>query len=35
MDALPIIVALAALALGGLIGWLLGSRGQAEGKAVV
>lgn len=34
MDALPFIVALVALALGALIGWLLGSRGQAEGKAV-
>lgn len=35
MDASLIIVALVALALGALIGWLLGSRGQAGGKAVV
>jgi DNA recombination protein RmuC len=33
MDASLIIVALAALALGGLIGWLLGSRGGEQGKA--
>ena len=35
MDASLIIVALVALALGALIGWLLGiQRGQSEGKAV-
>jgi len=34
VDSTLVIVVLAALALGGLIGWLLGSRGQAEGKAV-
>ena len=33
MDAGLIVVALIALAVGGLIGWLLGSRTQAEGKA--
>jgi len=34
MDPLPFIVALVGLVLGALIGWLIGSRGQAEGKAV-
>jgi len=34
MDASLIIAALVALGLGALIGWLLGTRGQAEGKAV-
>ncbi len=34
MDAGLIIAALVALALGVLIGWLAGSRGQAEGKAI-
>ncbi|MDP9422794.1 MAG: DNA recombination protein RmuC [Pseudomonadota bacterium] len=34
MEASLIIVALVALALGALLGWLLGTRGQAEGKAV-
>jgi len=33
MDASLIIVAIAALALGGVIGWLLGSRGGEQGKA--
>ena len=33
MDATLIIVAIAALALGGLIGWLLGSRGGEQGRA--
>jgi DNA recombination protein RmuC len=33
MDAGLIVVALIALAVGGLIGWLLGSRGAGEGKA--
>ena len=35
MDATLIVAALIALAVGGLIGWLFGSRGQAEAKAVV
>ena len=36
MDAaLVMVIALAAAAVGGLIGWLFGARGQAEGKAVV
>jgi DNA recombination protein RmuC len=34
MDASLIVVAIAALGLGGLIGWLFGSRDGAEGKAV-
>ncbi|MFL6768841.1 MAG: DNA recombination protein RmuC [Sphingomicrobium sp.] len=34
MDASLIVVAIIALALGALIGWLLGTRGQGEGKAV-
>ena len=34
MDASLIIVAIVALALGALIGWLLGTRGHAGGKAV-
>ena len=34
MEASLIIVALFALGLGALIGWLLGTRGQAEGRAV-
>ena len=33
MDASLVIVAIAALALGGLIGWLLGTRGGEQGKA--
>ena len=33
MDASLIIVAIAALALGGVIGWLLGARGGEQGKA--
>ncbi len=33
MDAGLIVVALIALAVGGLIGWLFGARGQVEGKA--
>jgi len=34
LDASLVIVAIVALALGALIGWLLGSKGSAEGKAV-
>jgi DNA recombination protein RmuC len=34
MDASLIVVAIIALALGALIGWLAGTRGQSEGKAV-
>ena len=34
MDATIILIVTAALGLGALLGWLLGSRGQAEGKAV-
>ncbi len=34
MDASLIIVAVVALALGALIGWLLGSRGGEQGRAV-
>ena len=33
MDAGLVVVALIALAVGGIIGWLLGSRGASEGKA--
>jgi len=34
LDATIVIIAVIALALGALIGWLLGSKGSAEGKAV-